>query len=618
MNPDLSPFAVGAHRPIYLWAGPGTIRMNRLKFMNAPVDELVHERAHTPVGARRVCTEARFNWVYLTYDWGFPPEVEQEDWEDFRSAVQIYQAAGARAFGYVQMSNCVFDGSFRQKDWYALDPQGERIYYYTGRYMTCWRHPEWLEHLREMVQGIVAAGADGVFFDNPWHGSQPLHVGGAWMGPAGCYCERCRAAFRAATGLEMPALIAPEVDEVSRRYLRWRAAQVTEVVGMLAAFARSLRPGVLVSANDFDAVMRPSALIYGIDLVGLAQVQDVMMIEDYGLPSSRDGHLVNNALTLRTARALVGRTALSTDPYDKGIGFDGVYPARRFQQGIAEAAACGAAMVVKGTEFVENGAFTLLTAEPFQPQRQAIGRMHRWLEEHADLYVGGENGAVVGLYHPGEALWMAWDRWAPLYFGVGQALVAAGVAWRVVAAGDDLGGLDVLFCFSEVPAEPSPGLRVIRVPDLPGWQVPRPSLLARSQAARAAVSAGVGWLFQSYFRYRWARWLGDRLKLAHFFAQSPYFRLPPPAARQALLDALGERPYPRVAAGSPVLAELWRRDGELQVHLVNYAPEPQRVVVAFAEPVEGDVRSPDGRTWSFTGARLELDLDVYAVVCVRV
>ena len=30
---------VGRHRPIYLWAGPGTVRMHRLKFMGAPVDE---------------------------------------------------------------------------------------------------------------------------------------------------------------------------------------------------------------------------------------------------------------------------------------------------------------------------------------------------------------------------------------------------------------------------------------------------------------------------------------------------------------------------------------------------------------------------------------------------
>ena len=47
-------FSVGHHRPIYLWAGPGTVRMNQLKFMGAPNDIQVHKEAHTEVGAKRM------------------------------------------------------------------------------------------------------------------------------------------------------------------------------------------------------------------------------------------------------------------------------------------------------------------------------------------------------------------------------------------------------------------------------------------------------------------------------------------------------------------------------------------------------------------------------------
>jgi len=184
--------------------------MNRLKFMDAPVDEAVHAEAHTPAGARRMAQEAGFTWAYMMYDWGFPPEVEKEDWADFRRAVAVYQKAGIRVFGYVQLSNCVYAGSYRDMDWYAMDPKGRRYYYHTGRYMTCWRHLGWLDHLRQMVQGIVEAGTDGVFFDNPWHGTQPLHCCDTWLGSAGCYCPRCRATFRQATGLEIPTQITPD------------------------------------------------------------------------------------------------------------------------------------------------------------------------------------------------------------------------------------------------------------------------------------------------------------------------------------------------------------------------------------------------------------------------
>ena len=623
MSEKADALAIGIHCPVYLWAGPGTVRMIRLKYMNAQVDEQVHIEAHTPVGAHRLAQEAGFNWAYLMYDWGFPPETEQEDWEAFCQAVQIYHAAGIRVFGYIQTSNCVYAGSYRRKDWYVMDASGRPFYYYTGRYMTCWSHPEWSSHLREMIRGILEAGADGIYFDNPWHGVQPVHFGGAWLGSAGCYCPRCQAAFREATGLEIPAQIDPETDEVNRHYLRWRAEQVTGTLGMLADCARSLKPDVVVSALDIDAVMRPSYLIYGNDLSALARVQDVIMIEDFCLPGW-DGTgakpatplLVNNALTLRTARALVGDTPLSTAPIDKGMGFDAAFPPRRLQQGMAEAAACGAVMVVKGTEYVEDGTFTLLTAERFAPQRQAIGHTHRWLAKHADLYQNRENAAPVGLLYPGHALWQAWDRLAPLYFGVGQTLLAAGVPWRVLTLQDDLSGLKVLFCFGEAPtgvSTPS-GLRIIAVPDLPGWTSPSPSFLARHGTARSVTSRLLGWLFRGHFRRRWARWLANRLGMVHFFLQSPYFRLPPPAARQSLLAALGERPYPRVTAEVPVLVELWRQGERWQLHLVNYAAGPQRVTVVFDRPVTGQAISPDGPVVKLSGQCFDVALDVYTVL----
>lgn len=47
--PIPNPFDIGVHRPVYSWGGPGTVRMNRLKFM----------------GARRMAEEAVFSWGYL-------------------------------------------------------------------------------------------------------------------------------------------------------------------------------------------------------------------------------------------------------------------------------------------------------------------------------------------------------------------------------------------------------------------------------------------------------------------------------------------------------------------------------------------------------------------------
>jgi len=617
---DKDAIKVGFHRPVYLWAGPGTIRMNRLKFMDAPVDEAVHHEAHTAVGAQRMA-EAGFTWAYLMYDWGFPPEIEGEDWIDFKRAVEIYQTAGMRAFGYIQTSNCVYDGSYLEKDWYARDARGRLIFYYTGRYMTCWLHPLWRAHLREMVRGVIEAGADGVFFDNPWHGGQPLNFLGTWIGGAGCYCERCNEAFRDTSGLDIPTQITPENDGNSRTYLRWRADLVTGTLGEFADYARSLKPDVLVSANDFDAVMRPSYLVYGIDLSGLSRVQDLLMIEDFCLPrwEAKDDLLVNNALTLRTALALAGVTPVTTDPYDKGIGFDRVYEPRRFVQGIVEAAACGVPMVVKGTEFVEAGDFTLLTAEQFAPQREAIGGIHRWLEAHADLFENRVNLASIGLLFPGEELWFNWHRLAPCYFGVGQALLAAGLPWNVVSKSEHLDGLDTLLSFGEKPSDWTipESTRVINVLELPGWELLRPSLVAQNPWLRRPVTFVVEGLFRAYFHSRLARRILDGLGLAHFFLQSPFFKLPPAEQIRELITAVGHGGRPRVRSEAPVLIEHWGRGNENQIHIVNYTEHPQNIEIEFGKLVTGRVLSLDSSEVKFEGKILSLDLDVYAIVLLE-
>lgn len=613
----MSKIQVGSHRPVYMWAGPGTIRMNRLKFMDAPVDEFVHHEGHTQKGAQRMA-EAGFNWAYLMYDWGFPPEVEAADWADFTRAVKLYQAAGMKTFGYIQTSNCAFQGTYTSRNWYALDKRGRKIFYYTGRYMTCWRNPGWQAHLREMVEGVINAGADGVFFDNPWHAGQPLSFAGTWTGGAGCYCPNCRQAFHRDAGLEIPRQLNPDDDESSRVYLRWRVTQVTQTLLDLAAHARTLKPDVLVSANDFDAIMRPSYVIYGIDLPGLAKAQDILMIENFCLPRWEPDHrvLINNAITLRAALALAEGTPVTTDPYDKGIGFDEVYSPERFVQGIEEAAACGVPMVVKGTEFFHDKRFTLLTAEQFSPQRKALGSIHAWLEQNQNLFSTGKTKANIGLLFPGEKLWFNWHRLSTRFFGAGQALITSGYPWKVVASPEHLEGIATLLTFGGLPDgwEQPADLHTVDLLSLPDWELPPPSLLAKHKWLRSPVAFVVEELFRAYFHSRLARRVLDGIGLAHFFLQSPLFKLPPKEAASQLIKAVDTQPWFRVQSPEPVLIEVWERDGKTQVHLVNYHTSPQDVTLILGQNSHWELISPDMAAKSLNGNPIQLELIHYCIL----
>lgn len=617
-------FTIGKYRPIYLWAGPGTIRMNKVKFMGFPVDEAVHRAAHEAPVAKLVAEGLYTNWVHLTYDWGFPPEVEGEDWEDFRTAAEVYHAAGCHVYAYIQVSNCVFSGSFTEKDWYARDPKGRKIYYYSGRYMTDWTHPEWIQHLEEMVSGALARGTDGIIFDNMWYGERPNNLMGAWLGGAGCYCDRCRTLYRTETGREVPTKILPERDDVAN-YLHWRANQVTKTIQSLAETARKLKPGTAISANDYVVTMHNSFLIYGIDVAALACIQDVVMLENFALArwdETPRPRLANNALTIRNTRALVRDQAhLSVLSYDVGIGFDPVYPPRRHQQAIAEAAALGASMTVKGTEYNDGQRMTLLTAPDYQAQQQAIGDYNRWLDDHHALYQDRTNAAPVGLLHPGDYLWRHWMALSPIYYGAGQALTWAGIPWRVVRAGDPLDGLSAVLTFTppdgDIEGRDSP-VHHIHVPELPGWAWRKPSAAARGGLWHDLLE-GVGtFLLRSYHGSKFARSVMDKLQLAKLVLRTELFNLPNRQMIDSLLDALPGGITPRVMAEKPALIEVWDKTGQTQVHLVNYGLEPQTVTVQLVEPVRARVISPDrAEVLTLEGADLSVDVDIYSILILE-
>jgi hypothetical protein len=610
-----SSFNVGLHRPVYLWAGPGTVRMNKLKFMGAPNDEFVHTEAHTPIGAARISYEAGFNWAYLMFDWGFPPEIAQEDWQDFNKAVSIYHNEGVKVFGYLQFSNCVFQGSFKNKEWYALDPQGRSIYYYTGRFMTCLLHPGWLQHLRDRITAIIEAKADGVFFDNPWFGIQPIHFGGTWSGPAGCYCPSCQKAFYSETGLSIPQDIHPETDENSRTYLAWRAGVVTQTIKSLANFARDLHPGIVISVNDYDAIMHPTYISHGIDLPHLAACQDIVMIEDFALPRFQPDVLINNAITIRSALAMVGDVPVTTDPYDKGIGFDKVYPPRRIQQGIAEAAACGTAMVVKGTEYVnKNGIFTLLTAKEYAPQRFAVGQLYHWLAENSRWYQNRQNIARIGLLYPAERMKTHWDETASLFFALCQVLTINGYPWRVANPGSAMETLECIFHFEPIPIR-LPGVKTIYVPGLAGWHYSHHPFLAKHSKIRLVVSNGLAWFYRAYFQYRWARRLMDGLGLPQWFLGSPHFKIPEEDSQRAILNTLDGVNDIRVKGErAPVLIEHWQQHDQKQIHLVNYAATAQTLTLYFPYLAEGSIIPFQGQTRAISGKTINFELDIYAFI----
>ena len=93
------------------------------------------------------------------------------------------------------------------------------------------------------------------------------------------------------------------------------------------------------------------------------------------------------------------------------------------------------------------------------------------------------------------------------------------------------------------------------------------------------------------------------------------YYLPQAEAREALLNALPPNLYPRLESELPALIEVWRDGDTLQVHLTNYAHEPQRVRVLLETPLSGRCFSPDGEEEvRCEGAEIRVSLDIYKIL----
>jgi hypothetical protein len=427
------------------------------------------------------------------------------------------------------------------------------------------------------------------------------------------------AKYHQETGKNIPLSVAEDTPDV-REYLNWRIHKVTSVVGSFADYARKLKPDVVIGANDFDMVMRNSPVVYGLNLEQQAQVQDITMIENFGIPKWKPEKdvLVNNAQTIRVARELVRNAAhLSVLSYDDGIGFDGMYHPGRFRQTIAEAAACGVTNTIKGTEYFHTGQHTMLTADGFEVQCGAIGHYQRWLDDHRALYIGDrKNLADVVLFYPEEEMVFNWHQISPIFFAAGQTLLKAGIPWRVARTVEDIGNAATVLIFSDKTTVHH--VNTFLVQELPGWNaLTEPGLLARHRILRKLVQGIIEPLWHSYFSSKLMRRFVDGLRLFRLFTGTTLFNLPGGTLQKTLLQRI-QTNAPKISATEPVLCEVWSNDRETQIHLMNYADKPQTVTLYFDKLINGEVISPDFDTVQLIdGHDIQIQLNVYSILIVK-
>lgn len=604
--------------PAYYWAGKGSAIVHHRKGFGRPVNARAYREAYSPERLAWLRDAFGVNCVFLAFNWGLPPEIEEDDWDAFAQAAATAHELGMRAVAYVQPSNAMAMGSYAHKRWYATTPKGKRIPYYNGRYFTCLNNPEWRETVLCRVKRAVAAGADGIFLDNCAFGGMPVPLSRDFTAFAGCFCARCQASFgewQRARGMPIrpvPRLFRPGRDPHAREFAHWRAWVLLEFLRTVKATIKQVDPGVVLLTNTVGAVNVNTYNVFGVDLPEIARVVDWLFVENLQSPRSEAGLLVQNAGTYKLLQSLNPSAPTLSIAYERGIGVDGVPPPATFSRTLAEGYAAGGVPVVRAAEYIEDGQWTLLEPPRHDAQARAVRRVVSFAREHPEVFRDRRSAARVGVYVPPNLAWRG-DVFpeAPLdYLGVIQALIAAAIPFQILTSLATLEGIDALVTPSEAAPPPGYSGRVVPYSEL-GIRKNRQSLFDYFAGPLEPALRVLGpRVIDGYYSRVHVRRFVDRLDLLFRLVFRDQFE--PLEMDSAQKVALASTNPVSIRADGYVYADLWSSaPGRLQLHLVNYENRPVRVRVTAANHVLTGAITPDGRS-SHGGS--ELFLSDYAVL----
>jgi len=591
--------------PAYYWAGNGSMVIHRLKGFGRPADSEAYLQAYEPERLRWLRDTAGVNCVFLTYNWGLPPELEAEDWRTFERAARRCHELGMLATAYIQPSNAAALGSFASKPWYAVTPKGKRIPYYNGRFFTCLNDRSWREWMLTRCLNACQRGADVLFFDNCAFGGMPIPLSRDYTAFAGCACLRCREAFgewQAGRGLDplpLPRLFRPGRSEAARRFAEWRAGTLTEFLRGIVEEVRLAYPGTRFVTNTVGGVNVNTFNVFGADLPAIASFMDWLFVENLQSPRAANGMLVQNAGTYKLLRALKpGAPALSI-AYERGIGVDGPPPPSTFAKIAAEGYAAGGVPVLRAAEYIEDERWTLLRPGRDDARLAAFGGVVR---QFGALLADGcdrQEAARVGVFVPDAIGWRGdlYPGDGDDYLAVVQALVGAGIPFRVI--GERHGPCD-LGCLL-LPASAAPPAwfhgRVLRFGELGLKRRGHSGFRWFAGPLEPVIRVLGPRVVDGYYSRVHVRRFVDRLDLLFGLVFGGRFaRVPMDEGMARVLAAMNPA---QVELSGPGYADLWEGPRGLEVHLVNYGDAPLAASVrpgmhAFAG-VQGGELLDDGR-----------------------
>lgn len=290
---------------------------------NAPWMPQWYERLHSEEVVR-LMSGLGINLACTHFFKGFGLAYEQAEQQRTAGFVQFAHRHGIRVIGYCQ-SRSIYHEQFLvevpdARDWIQRNEKGE-LRTWGGakfRWSPCIHCGEFRDYMKRAIRiGLEEIQLDGFHFDNDY--CEP------------CYCSRCERAFRAwltkrhpkpqeqfgrasFDEIKQPAAEKnpPRItDPLTQEWARWRCESLAEYQAELAAYARRIKPDVILLGNPAYPRDLNSAYARSVWAPLLGRQLDLMFAENGNFPGVDGGALISQVRACKHAAA-VGYRVVST------------------------------------------------------------------------------------------------------------------------------------------------------------------------------------------------------------------------------------------------------------------------------------------------------------------
>lgn len=340
---------------IYLWAGPGTLRLLQTKYHHPQINTASFLHAYDQNNLQSLKQVFNLTDAWVTYSWGFSDHTESADYQFLQDHLDNFVRLKLHTHAYVQGLNLV-TSEFSDIDPWCRDHHDHLLPYSKGRSFTCPNNPAATAVILNRVQRACQLPITSVYIDNLIFGLPPFDLSANYAPFFGCSCKHCQQAFHTEFGYPLP--IAEKQDQQLRDYLRFRRQSVRRLLQQIHHITKA--HGKKLGINLMDPVWINPLIYFGYTLPDVRRYVDYLFVENHQHPSNSQGNQHLTSLIKQTTKPIF------VISYKNDIGHD---PQTTHSDIIAvqtEADQLGYHVCLKGSEFTTRGAWHTFDPQQYQ------------------------------------------------------------------------------------------------------------------------------------------------------------------------------------------------------------------------------------------------------------